>query len=852
MQPLPNLSSIAARRALAIAVTAVLAAHQGEALAQSASAQTNSLQEVVVTATRHEESLSKVAVSVSAITQDSMDQKGIKDVTDIVRYTPGVSIDQTGTNNISIRGISSSGGAGTTGIYIDDTPIQMRSLGFNPDDTLPKTFDLDRVEVLRGPQGTLFGSGSEGGTVRYILTQPSLSKASTYARGEVSYTRYGDPSVEGGIAHGAPLVDGTVGYRASVWYRHDGGWIDRVDPTTGATVDSKANRADAITARLAFIIAPNDAVTITPSIFYQNNRKHDVSTYWEAYSDTSSGRFHNANPDRTPVPDEFYLPALKIDADLGKMRFVSNSSYYNRKEVTGYEGTNYDLSFYQGLGWPDAFNHGSTYIPVQFKNGAIYPLLDNKGVHLPPGATNYRSPNTIKNNQESMTQEFRLESTDPTSRFTWTAGAFWQLTREYSLEEIHDPNQDQFLQAIFSPINPGDVVNSLNMFGEATLPNGDNYYNRNIAHDRQIAGFGEVSYKLTDEWKVILGGRYSKSSFNLSHFADGPLNYGQSTYPDPKDPTNLIPGTVLSGATENKFTPKAGVAWQATSTDLYYFTYAQGYRAGGSNAPLPPFCHDGLNAAGYPKGAPGTYKSDTTQSFEVGAKNNLSNKFRLASSVYYIKWQDIQQSVYISGGCGLQFTDNLGTAVAKGFDVQADMILGSFNIEAALGYTDARFSKDSKNSLALKGDAISGQAAINGAPGVNPPWTASVGAQYNFTLSERDAFARLDYQYTRGSSWLAPVQDPNSAQYTANAGVNISPSISSSKFMQARAGLTLGDWQASLFIDNLLNAHPITNYERTFTDAYNPANATNSVPLPQYNQYTFRPMTVGLSVSYRH
>ena len=104
-----------------------------------------------------------------------MDQKGMKDFTDIVRFTPGVSIDQTGTNAISIRGISSSGGAGTTGIYIDDTPIQMRSLGFNPDDTLPKTFDLERVEVLRGPQGTLFGAGSEGGTVRYILTQPSLT-----------------------------------------------------------------------------------------------------------------------------------------------------------------------------------------------------------------------------------------------------------------------------------------------------------------------------------------------------------------------------------------------------------------------------------------------------------------------------------------------------------------------------------------------------------------------------------------------------------------------------------------------------------------------------------------------------
>src|SRR6185312_14631459 len=136
-------------------------------------AATGGLEEIVVTATRREENINRVPVSVTAFSQDMIDQKGIKDFQDVVRFTPGVSIDNSGTNAISIRGISSSGGAGTTGIYIDDTPIQMRALGFNPDDTLPKTFDLDRVEILRGPQGTLFGAGSEGGTVRYIMTQPS-------------------------------------------------------------------------------------------------------------------------------------------------------------------------------------------------------------------------------------------------------------------------------------------------------------------------------------------------------------------------------------------------------------------------------------------------------------------------------------------------------------------------------------------------------------------------------------------------------------------------------------------------------------------------------------------------------
>src|ERR1700739_848500 len=190
------------------------------------------LQEIVVTASRREESLSKAPISVTPLTQETMDQKGIKDFLDVARFTPGVSIDNSATNAISIRGISFSGGAGTTGIYIDDTPIQMRSVGFNPDDTLPKTFDLERVEILRGPQGTLFGAGAEGGAVRYILTQPSVSTSDTYLRSELSYTQYGQPNREFGIARGQPIVDGTFGVRASIWYRYDGGWIDRVDPGT--------------------------------------------------------------------------------------------------------------------------------------------------------------------------------------------------------------------------------------------------------------------------------------------------------------------------------------------------------------------------------------------------------------------------------------------------------------------------------------------------------------------------------------------------------------------------------------------------------------------------------------------
>src|SRR5208282_1451221 len=185
------------KRALFVWAALGLAALQNTAaLADNAAAEASEsgpLQEIVVTATRHEENLSKIPVSVTALTQEAMDVRGIKDIIDVARFTPGINIDNSGTNNISIRGIASTGGAGTTGIYLDDTPIQMRALAFNPDEALPKSFDIDRVEILRGPQGTLFGAGSEGGTVRYLTTQPSLTKSTFYSRDEVSYTEGGAP-----------------------------------------------------------------------------------------------------------------------------------------------------------------------------------------------------------------------------------------------------------------------------------------------------------------------------------------------------------------------------------------------------------------------------------------------------------------------------------------------------------------------------------------------------------------------------------------------------------------------------------------------------------------------------------
>jgi iron complex outermembrane recepter protein len=794
------------------------------------------LQEVVVTATRREESLSKVPVSVTALTQSDMDDKGIKDFLDVARFTPGVSIDNSATNAISIRGISSSGGAGTTGIYIDDTPIQMRSVGFNPDDTLPKTFDLERVEILRGPQGTLFGAGSEGGAVRYILAQPSVNSSSTYLRSEVSYTQYGEPSEELGIAHGAPIVDGTLGFRASVWYREDGGWINRVDPTTDAVVDRNINRSGTFVGRLAAIWQPASSVTVTPSFLYQHQKKDDDSTYWPAYSNPGAGQFNTATPERIPNDDEYYLPALKVQVDLGSSQLIATSSYFHRKQTTAYQGTVYDLSYYQTAGEYFGIGCEASGAPV---GCPWFPLIDGSGIHLPAGWSDYNTPNVMTNTQESYTGELRWQSANDSSKFRWTIGAFWQLAKEGSIEELKDTQFVQFINYLYGvnavdPAYYGPYYSCPTNVNYTAIPACDIYYNANTTFDRQIAGYGELSYAFTDWFRLTLGERVAHTEFTMNHYADGVENFGPS------------PATAAESESPN--TPKVTLSFQVNPNDLYYATYAKGFRVGGGNAPLPSYCDADLAAAGYPNGAPPTYKSDSTQSYELGSKNLFGQSLRIATSVYYIKWNGIQQSVYVAGQCGLQFTDNLGTAVAWGGDLQAELALGPVNIDLGTGYTSARYTKDSPLGCqtaplfvpckSSDGDAISGQAAIDYAPGLNSPFTVALGVEYGFNLGVHTAFVRADWEYESRNPWPSTLQNPNdTAQFNP-----FTYTLAATSFTSLRAGVNLGEWQIAAFIDNLFDSHEVTNYALG-----QPGGATTV----QENDYTYRPRTFGITATWR-
>jgi len=814
-----------------LSLTAGVAGAQTDA---SSAAAASPLEEVVVTATRREESLSKIAVSVTALTQEGLDVRGVKDIEALARFTPGINVDNSGTNNIAIRGIASSGGAGTTGIYIDDTPIQMRALAFNPDEAVPKSFDIDRIEVLRGPQGTLFGAGSMGGTVRYITAKPSLTKTSVYARGEMAWTQSGDPSYEAGVAVGGPLVDDRLGARLSVWYRKDGGWIDRINPDTLALSTRRANYTDSTVARLAFIWAPNDTWSISPSFYYEYLKKNDVSNYWTLYSKPSSNYYVSANPTQLLSPDKLYLPALKIEGNFGSVQLISNTSYYHRDDTTGYDGTMYNLGFYQQF----------------FAFSPLDPLLiDAHGIHLNdplynpgtvPGATGYRAQGRVDNGQQNFTQEIRLQSADPHAKLLWTTGVFYANNRQDYLEQIIDPDVGSFLRAIYTgtgnSLGPTATTNDyiLDFFGfgyDPAYPT-DSYFLSTHAKDEQLAWFGEASYNFTDQWKLTVGARYARMKFEFDSITGGPQLYDVTT-------------ALTSSKTENSFTPKVSVSYQADAFNLFYATYAKGFRPGGGNNPVPyASCAGDFQTFGI-AGAPPTYDSDTVDSYEIGAKNNFNNRVKLASSVYYIKWHNIQQTV-VPPVCQISFISNLGEATAKGLDVQADIaITNDLTMDLTAGYTDARYTKDSRLSpdptlppIVVSGDSIVG---LGGQPGA--PFTGSVGLEYHFAAFDKQSFVRADYEYVGAPKWAGPNQDPASGQYD-----QANYALPSTSFLTLRGGMQLGEWNASIFMDNVTNTHPVTNYDWSI----DPLNGPNSYLNRVQRNYTFRPQTYGLTLTYRH
>jgi outer membrane receptor protein involved in Fe transport len=638
--------------------------------------------------------------------------------------------------------------------------------------------------------------------VRYITPQPSLSAFSAYAHSELAYTQDGSPSAEVGVAIGGPIVEDKLGFRISAWVRRDGGWIDRVDYQNLDVTDHDANRVDTYVLRAAMTWKPVDNLTITPGIDYQKRDQHNYDYYWVSISDPAAGQFLSGTPDRMADPDRFYLATLKVEYDLPAVRIISNTSYYDRLErVNGYSGTLYNLSYFQQIIANGVDPQGN---PCTNNCAALYPLLTPTGPNV-PGLPNYLAYNLITNTQVNFTQEVRIQSADASSRLNWTAGVFYGQDSQRSTEEIRDPELGQLSEILWDET-------TLEAWGENLLPGDDDYINSTRGHDSQVALFADATLSVTDSLKLEGGLRYAWTHFDFTNFNDGP----QDLLDD-----GGVPATASGSKDERPLTPKVSVTYQVTGDDLVYATVAEGYRIGGATPPLPVAACGGV--------FPDSYNSDTVLSYEIGSKDRFfDRRLFVAASAYYIQWNNIQQDIYVPT-CGIQYTANVGDAVSKGFDFQAEFnVSHALELEMTVGYTDAGFTKTALSSngaiLAIKGDSL---GAV--------PWTVTVGAQYNFRFLDQDAFIRGDDEFESHRTTPIPGEDPGTTYY--DPGLVPNPATNQ---LSARAGVTFPKWEIELFVNNLLNAHP--QLDLTHQDQFTTL----------FEATTFRPRTVGISATVRY
>jgi len=805
-----TITKTGAARALLLSGCALLAC--GTVTAQTApTPPTNDgVPDIVVTATRQSQPLSKVPVSVTAISQQKLDVQGIRDFSDIARFTPGLTFTPNGFGtqaDVSIRGVDSTIGTGTVGVYVDDTPIQTRSIGVSSTNTYPRLFDLDRVEVLRGPQGTLFGAGSEGGTIRFITPDPSLTKWSGYGRAELGFIDGGQPSYEIGAAIGAPIVQDKIGIRASFSYRRDGGYIDRMNVDRGVTTnedgsisesiapgsvaEKNANRQQSLVGRLAVTVAPTENLKITPSVLYQNVRLHDVGTYWDVISDPSANQYRNGQILRQPDHDRFVLPALKVDWQGSGFEVISNTSFFVRHDSAIDDYTNLNVGDF-----------------TDFPPGG--PVLD---YNFLPQDPDYSAKTYMDNRYKSFTQEVRLQSSDPSARFTWVIGGFYSNLRQRSRQRIEDPDFVKVFQA--PPFGAPDFLTIEDITGMSLIDGTDILRADNYSRDRQLAAFGEASFRIVGGLKATAGLRVSDSHTNGTNYSTGPFIFG----------TSSGKGNIH----DTPVTPKFSLNWQVDRNNLIYATASKGFRQGGINQNVSPTCGEDLAARGYDE-APLTYKSDSLWSYELGTKNKLFGGNTLVeTSAFHIKWKNIQQLVYLPS-CSNQFNDNLGSVVSNGFDFQlTQRIARVLTLNVAVSYTNAHFDHEVVRGsgadavyLAHKGDRLQSQ-----------PWTVVLGGQYDFMLFDKKGYLRADYNY-KGGDKVTPGTNPDNATFNPTI---LSPTATNNVNM--RLGMITGPLDLSVFVNNLTNDHPrLTNY----TEGGDPV----------YRQITLTPRTIGMTAAVRY
>ncbi len=780
-------SSRAGKLLSSASVVAVAALSAPPAFAQGDTADED---RIVVTATRRAESIQDIPLNIAAVGGEQIEEQGLTELSDLLRYVPGINlVDRGGRqgNPIIVRGLNvdplgsgdgNNDGGGTVATYLGEIPVY---LDF-------KLNDLERVEVLLGPQGTLYGAGTLGGAIRYIPKRPDFGQDSLSVRAEGSRLAKSDSfSYDTGFTFNKALSD-SFAIRGSLDYVHDSGFIDYVnvvqqigvsnpDPDFTDPGDVAANLRtvednngeNVLSARIAARWAPNDWLDGTLTYYYQKSDIEGRSTSHYRGLVPNVSRYENANRVEEPNEIENDLIALELTADLGFAELTSATGYSN---------------------FSDDGQRDQTTLLITLEYS--YELF--------PSFTSFTHE---VGREQRLNQELRLVSKHE-GPFQWIIGGFYN---------------DFDLWAASSEFTPGFVpyVNAAPLFfGLADRPDNLEYYSTDYQNLKELAAYGEVSYELFDRLTLTFGGRYYDYELKAVSTVDFPL-FDAGFVPLSLDEIKNQAFDPMLFQADNGFLFKANVSYDLTDDVLVYGTVSEGYRIGGTNGVGQCATFDPMNpntqgacalAPGqeFFPGGPGNvsdrderqYTPDQTRNYELGIKSSwLDGDFVFNGAIYYVDWTD-PQVASATVNANIPITVNGDGARSIGVEMSAAIqATENLSFRGNFSYTNSELTApvpDLVRTITPPGFGSSFEDGQDGdrLPG-SPETQFSIFGAYEYPLANGNNLI-----FNASYAWQGDV-------LTRAGGRGSSLTLDSFGIANVRATYDAGNWTATFFVDNLFN-----------------------------------------------
>ncbi len=721
---------------------------------------------VTVTARKREETLQDVPFSVAAPTEVILRERGVESLEGVSANVAGFSIQNLGPgqSQVAMRGVSAGqivrdqpGVKEQVGVYLDESVISL-SL-FTPDIDL---FDMNRVEVLRGPQGTLFGAGSLSGTVRYISNQPELGVSESF--GEFSLT-----SIDGGDAGGqakfvvnVPLGESTA-MRVAAYYTRMGGYIDAVQP--GLSVKENVNTGDRTGVRWAFKYQPNERLTVTPRVIYQEvtadgwNRIDDFNILGNPFTTTRPavdlGERQQFTQFEEPFSDEFLLLDLNINYDFGNFALTSVTSYTDRDVLVVRDATALTASITGG-----SIGFGESIFTLDA------PLDDATTAQV-------------------LTQEFRLSGSK--ERLEWVGGVFYSST-----------DRDYGQSLLVNGFESASGIPTAGAFGAGR----DVLFFSDLAYQLdQLAVFGEVTYSVTDRLDLTAGLRWYDFEEDRTQTFDGIF---------------AAPGTTLGSTTTDGVAPRLIASFAVNDKTQLNAQISKGIRLGGINDPLNiPLCtpQDLVTFGGRD-----SWDDEELWNYEVGAKSTIMGgrgTFNVAG--FYMDISDLQATV-TAGSCSSRVVFNVPNARSQGLEMEfAAQLSHHFDFAVSASYTDSELrSTVTSTDAAGNVTVVSGIEEGNRLPTV-PQFQAFAAGTYRWEMKKGwggyvvGTYQHVGSRFTQigdqaagfGSVDLTSFAPNNiGGPFTSNT-FNFDPELPSYDIFNLRLGFLNEKWDAAFFVNNI-------------------------------------------------